>query len=1071
MQLHHLTLSAIGPFATEYHIDCGALGATGLFLLEGPTGSGKSTIIDAIVYALYGKVASNDASEDRMRSDHARDDQESLVDLVFETTHGIFRVVRQAERMRPKKRGTGLVKQQAAITLYRLSVAELDAITNAYGTGASHNDINALDVGTVRSTRLDEAGAEITHAIGLDRAQFSQTIVLPQGEFAQFLRADPEKRRLLLQKVFGTEIYNRAQDELAAMKREAAKTIEAAHSARRDAIRAFAQAVPQFEHDPEELVASDDSVLLETVTEYVAQLSQEESSAQSAEAVAAQAEQEAHTQFNHGKQLTELHAERAQLRVQKEGLAAEKSVIDRATAIYEAAMRASYVTPSIEALDRARTDQEQALKAFVSSVEHAQKYAELGPIHGDVTEATSSTLHIFARTFRENRGSLVTQRDQAQQVLGQLEHIATLEAGLPGRRQALETERTRVTQLRDQAAQIHQELAERPAQRAQLTAERDQHALTAAQLATHTSTLEAARALLAVHVHVETAHSAHERNKQAVEQAASAVKDAADREHELRTSWLSQLAGIVAQELQPGAPCAVCGALEHPQPAALDPEAATEQDVEDAERARKAAEQTLSQAQAALAASQERLDLLRAQTGDTTRHDAEQQREQALAAQRISQEAAQTVEQLNRAIVDHDAHTKTLTDKDKNLGEQIVAAAIRIEEQTRALTSDTERVTETLEQYAAELAEDAVPAGVDTVPGGMDAESGNAGSDARGGATIAALSDFLERRASTLAELLRALDALNTAEQACNERTREADASLREHGFATSADVRDAALPPTERAQLRTQIDTYTQRVATNRTQLDAERFHDVPEELNIDLEQLKANHVEAQLHAKAASHRANTANSVLAGARTRSEHIEAALAGQREQRERVAPIIRMADIASGNSSENEKRMTLATYVLLRRFEDVVAAANTRLTALSDGRYELVRSDTKEDVSSRKTGLALKVIDHDTEKARDPRTLSGGETFNASLSLALGLADIVTAEAGGVELGTLFIDEGFGTLDPESLEKVITILGSLRDGGRTVGVVSHVEALKQSISDGISVRRLPSGASTLEVRA
>jgi exonuclease SbcC len=157
--------------------------------------------------------------------------------------------------------------------------------------------------------------------------------------------------------------------------------------------------------------------------------------------------------------------------------------------------------------------------------------------------------------------------------------------------------------------------------------------------------------------------------------------------------------------------------------------------------------------------------------------------------------------------------------------------------------------------------------------------------------------------------------------------------------------------------------------------------------------------------------------------------------------------------------------------VLKRRFEDVVEAANTRLRQLSEGRYELARSDEREDVASRRTGLALRVIDHETEKERDPRTLSGGETFNASLSLALGLADVVTGEAGGVELGTLFIDEGFGTLDPEALDRVVAVLGNLRDGGRTVGVVSHVETLKQAISDGITVTRLLSGASTLTVRA
>ncbi len=178
-----------------------------------------------------------------------------------------------------------------------------------------------------------------------------------------------------------------------------------------------------------------------------------------------------------------------------------------------------------------------------------------------------------------------------------------------------------------------------------------------------------------------------------------------------------------------------------------------------------------------------------------------------------------------------------------------------------------------------------------------------------------------------------------------------------------------------------------------------------------------------------------------------------------------------MADLASASGGDNAARLTLATYVLARRFEDVVAAANDRLAGMSDGRFELVRSEEREDVTSRKRGLAMKVLDHRIEAERDPRTLSGGETFYVSLCLALGMADVVTAEAGGIDLGTLFVDEGFGTLDPETLDAVLAELGRLRAGGRVVGVVSHVEALKQAIADRIEVRRLPDGSSTLSVRA
>jgi exonuclease SbcC len=176
--------------------------------------------------------------------------------------------------------------------------------------------------------------------------------------------------------------------------------------------------------------------------------------------------------------------------------------------------------------------------------------------------------------------------------------------------------------------------------------------------------------------------------------------------------------------------------------------------------------------------------------------------------------------------------------------------------------------------------------------------------------------------------------------------------------------------------------------------------------------------------------------------------------------------VVRLADIAAAAPDVNPTGITLGTYVLMRRFEDVVAAANDRLRAMLAGRFTLETSDERESgTRARRTGLALAVHDHLTDSRRDPRSLSGGETFTFSLCLALGLADVVQAEAGGVSLGTLFVDEGFGTLDPETLDDVIGQLSRLTAGGRQVGIVSHVEELKQRIPERIAVRRTPEGGS------
>ncbi|WP_250447110.1 AAA family ATPase, partial [Actinotalea sp. C106] len=208
MYLHTMTLQALGPFAGAHTIDFAELGASGIFLLEGPTGAGKSTLIDALVFALYGKVASKDASDERLRSAHASPADETVVDLVFECGSGIYRVRRTPAYQRPKQRGSGTTLQQASVRLWRLSSPD------------------APEDGELLSARLDEAGLELQRIVGLDRHQFVQTVVLPQGEFAGFLRAKPEDRRGLLQRVFGTAVYEQVEQRLVRMRAEVGRAVE-----------------------------------------------------------------------------------------------------------------------------------------------------------------------------------------------------------------------------------------------------------------------------------------------------------------------------------------------------------------------------------------------------------------------------------------------------------------------------------------------------------------------------------------------------------------------------------------------------------------------------------------------------------------------------------------------------------------------------------------------------------------------------------------------------------------------------------------------------------------------------
>jgi exonuclease SbcC len=299
-------------------------------------------------------------------------------------------------------------------------------------------------------------------------------------------------------------------------------------------------------------------------------------------------------------------------------------------------------------------------------------------------------------------------------------------------------------------------------------------------------------------------------------------------------------------------------------------------------------------------------------------------------------------------------------------------------------------------------------------------------------------------------------------------RAAELAQALVDQAFATEEEARAAALPPTE-------LQALAQRVAAHEREqaVVAEGLAD-PEVASLTGEE-DADPDAARIALEAAQSAARASAERAARARDRADRSSSALARHDEARRESAragdqarAAIRMAEVANALTPENTRGVTLGTYVLLRRFEDVVQAANARLRIMSSGRYELEVSEEREATSrSRKTGLALQIRDHVVDRVREPASFSGGETFYASLSLALGLADVVQAEAGGLQLGTLFVDEGFGTLDPETLDAVMSELGRLSADGRTVGIVSHVEELKQRVADRIEVRRRADGSSTL----
>lgn len=991
MYLHELTMTAIGPFRSETRIDFAQLSSTGLFLLKGPTGSGKSTIIDAVTFALYGKVAGSATSDSRMASRVA--DDEPTVDLVFEVDAGIFRIRRTPSYERPKRRGTGTTTVPASVKLWRLT--------------SPH-----CPVGDLISNRVGEVDLEVREVVGLSRDQFVQTVILPQGEFSRFLHSSPDERREVLRRLFATDIYDAVTTELGNRRREAIAACTEADAAAAAARTAFVTAA---ELEPAEclpILETDDNTLVEKlVADIVIELDAAvtESASQATAATAAVTEAEA--VLESGRQTRQAQARLREAQEETLALdAAETRHAEHLTQI-DSIRRVQGLLPVHEGLQAARRTR--------------------GDAQLDWQAALAALPAQFAHAEAEVRQAAIAE------VTGQLAHLRTAmpaETQLRTDRAGIERWRADHTALERQLAQDQTDAAALSASINALNAQLIHLAPLAESLRQREERKLAAAAIEAAAVRVPAAQRKLTAAAEALAAAHAVAAASAQQAAVARRDYIAGISGVLADQLAAGSPCPVCGSPDHPSPTARPADAVTEADV--------------ARSESELAEATEALDQARSQ------HESRRQEVAALVIESRGTTAAEAAAAL--------AAADTELRQSRSAGRELPAIQARLRE-TQAELDRVSRHADEARTALATLAE--------RIAGGMRATGELEARLAReraGHASIGGRIDELTQLAHQLRVVSDAETSLAAANVDVDTRSNQFNRLLAEAGLGSEVEFAALKTDAAQLMHLEAQVREHDARRAAVRAVLADEAVQARARLQPPDLATLTA---AAQTAAKSRDQAVLEHGLVRERAQRAAEYAEA-LAGSLAEADRVncaaRPIIRMAEVAAATSPDNLSRMPLVTYVLLDRFRSVVAAANERLSAMSDGRYSLAHHTDLED-RGRRSGLGLRVTDHVTDSERDPKTLSGGETFYVSLALALGLADVVTAEAGGTRLGTLFIDEGFGSLDSETLDSVLTEVGRLRQAGRVVGIVSHVEELKQRICDRIEVVPLGGGISTVRM--
>ncbi|MEU9040261.1 MULTISPECIES: SMC family ATPase [unclassified Kitasatospora] len=998
MRLHRLTVTAFGPFAGSETVDFDALAAGGLFLLRGATGAGKSSVLDAVCFALYGETPGARRAN-RLRSDHA--DPKRLTEVRLELTLGGRRlqITRLPEQRRPKKVGTGTTVERAQ-TLLREWVADTgDGTAGWRGLSKSHQEV----------------GEEILRLIGMNREQFCQVVLLPQGDFARFLKADSEERGKLLRRLFDTERYRFVEDWLAEQRRAQEAEVQAGRRRLRDLASKAEQAAGPGAEPVEGWAPAEDGDAGPTsgVLGWAAILrggaAEQLAVAESALAGAREAQRAAQRHREAAEELAGRQRRHREALDRAERLAGFEPDAARDRQRLAAAQEAV----GVESALRLRESAAEALRRAQAAERRHRETLAAAPGEGGRSLDGAGAAELAEAELRLRAEVVRLEAARAEE-----RHCAELAR----EQRSLTAERTAAEALAEEAedwlAEFEGELnrleEEHSAARA-ATAKVEQ---LDGQRAESAARLDAARERDGLRTEIAAAEPR-------VAELRTAALDAREHSLDLRDRRLTGMAAELAEQLRSGEACRVCGSPDHPAPAEAAPGSRVgAQDEERARRAQAHAEQVWTAADQALTA----LRVREAAAAGAAGPDGADALARVLAAlEREHREARHTAEALGRVEQEIARLSRDRTRRGDELHEAKERAAVLTD---RLLKLDTEREALTARVTAAR---------------------GEAASVAD---RAAALTRLTEQVATVAAAARTSAEAAARLDEAEGELGKAAAVA----GFPDAEAALAVLLPREERERLEARLERHRGETAAVRRELDLPELAEAAARPPVDLPAAAA-------ALRTATDRLGQAHAAQAAARERCEALAtigrqlAGLAAELAPAlDRYGRINRLATVAAGTSAENRLRMRLESYVLAARLEQVAAAASDRLVRMSGGRYTLVHSDDRGN-GTRRSGLALRVVDAWTGTERDTATLSGGESFFASLSLALGLADVVTDEAGGMPLDTLFIDEGFGTLDEQSLEEVMDVLDGLRERDRAVGIVSHVADLRSRIPAQLMVRK------------
>ncbi|MDA0384746.1 AAA family ATPase [Vibrio owensii] len=1007
-----LTMQAFGPFAQTETIEFDKLGTNPLFLINGPTGSGKTSILDAICFALYGETTGNERQGIQMRCDMAAPTLLTEVTLEFSLHGKSYRVIRSPEQEAPKARGEGMTVRKHTAALYEITDEE-----------------------KLITSKTTQVKTEVTNIIGLNETQFRQVMVLPQGKFRELLLATSKEREEIFGQLFQTDIYKKIEYAL----KDKASAISKAKDEFDNQIRGALQVAGVSSEveltEQREALSSQFESVQKQEQESLAQLNAVKTELQKAEALSNEFKKREHAEI-----ALKQHLEKS------DAVSSRQLQLDNAK-------KASKVELPYVTLQNA-SKQTQELE---------QKVAKL-----------SQELTVANDAVKSKEGALQTAKEQAAQLPKLTEQQYQLE-GMKGKLvEKSELEKAINAGLK-QKSEFEATLKKYIALKEKLTLEAQQGQKSLDQARVDVASIGSVEAeikqqqrlmqdlqkLTGLNQELAKLDALTPSKQASVDQAKARYVELQRSADTLELSWHNAQAAVLAQRLQAGEMCPVCGSVEHPQPAQFVGEEVTKEQVQRARNTEREGQVVLNQLNnqleqhnIAVGQYKQQIEQLSVELGQNASMDlsALQASMQQL-NERLQQLSSINLVQLEQSVNELNQRCVTGEGKINDLLNQMAAneSTIKVnQEQLAKLSASLDAKYSSLEVLEQDIV--AIQKQIAELNATFEAAQNHLQQ------AVLAKTNIESQLTTNQQWLNEALERLNTAKSDWAQ-------ALQASAFEDEAQFLACKVDEAEMQVWQQEIDAFKQtQIKLEQTLADlSSTLKDLAlpdlEGLNVKLNSTQQSYVEAR-------NQLDSTRSLF----ERLEKVRNDIATLHDKNTKLEDEYKvfgtLYDVASGKTGS---RISLHRFVLGVLLDDVLIQASQRLSLMSKGRYILARK-TEGFKGAAGRGLDLVVEDSYTGKTRDVATLSGGESFMAALALALGLSDVVQSYSGGIRLDTLFIDEGFGSLDPESLDLAIQTLVDLQQTGRMIGVISHVSELKEQMAQRIDVEPSRLG-STVSVKS